>query len=273
MPYAAKRPCAAPGCARLAATARYCEQHAAKIGFSSTSKSEVDRARGSRHERGYTNAWVKASRAFRLAHPLCRQCEREGRLTPTAVTDHIVPHKGDRELFWDTSNWQPLCKRCHDSKTAREDGPAQAMPEWMPTPTCEVILVCGPPASGKTTLVKERAQAGDTVIDLDDILAELSGLPRYAAPLEWLSRGLRERNRRIANLSRAASDHRAWVIATAPRHKRGWWVSKLVPRELIVLKVEEHVCAARVLADATRVAVRDRQLAAIRGWWAAERAG
>ena len=39
-----------------------------------------------------------------------------------AVVDHIIPHKGDKVLFWDRSNWQPLCKTCHDTKTAREDG-------------------------------------------------------------------------------------------------------------------------------------------------------
>jgi len=38
------------------------------------------------------------------------------------IVDHVIPHRGDQELFWDTSNWQPLCKRCHDVKTAGEDG-------------------------------------------------------------------------------------------------------------------------------------------------------
>lgn len=38
------------------------------------------------------------------------------------VVDHIVPHKGDLSLFWSRSNWQSLCKRCHDIKTAMEDG-------------------------------------------------------------------------------------------------------------------------------------------------------
>jgi 5-methylcytosine-specific restriction protein A len=272
MPLAARRPCAMPGCAALVSRARYCSAHAAQRGFSSSTRQEVERSRGNRHERGYTNDWVKASRAFRLAHPLCVRCEQMGRLTPTAVTDHIVPHKGDRALFWDRSNWQPLCKSCHDAKTAREDGPARAMPEWMPTPSCEVTLVCGPPGSGKTTLVRERAAPGDTIIDLDDILAELSGLPRYTASVQWLSRGLRERNRRLANLSRAASDHHAWVIVTGPKHKRRWWVERLVPHETIVLNVDEHVCVARVMNDEARVSVRQRHIEAIRAWWAAERA-
>lgn len=50
------------------------------------------------------------------------ECERLGRITPATVADHIKPHEGNPELFWDEDNLQPLCKRCHDSKTAREDG-------------------------------------------------------------------------------------------------------------------------------------------------------
>lgn len=38
------------------------------------------------------------------------------------VVDHIKPHRGDKVLFWDSANWQPLCKECHDRKTATEDG-------------------------------------------------------------------------------------------------------------------------------------------------------
>lgn len=38
------------------------------------------------------------------------------------VVDHNIPHKGNKVLFWDVSNWQSLCKACHDAKTAREDG-------------------------------------------------------------------------------------------------------------------------------------------------------
>ena len=49
------------------------------------------------------------------------ECEKRGKLTPATVVDHIVPHRGDRKLFWDEKNWQPLCKRCHDTKTLTED--------------------------------------------------------------------------------------------------------------------------------------------------------
>lgn len=66
-------------------------------------------------QRGYTYRWQKARRLFLLEHPLCRFCQREGRLKPATIVDHITPHRGDEELFWDESNWQALCKPCHDA--------------------------------------------------------------------------------------------------------------------------------------------------------------
>jgi 5-methylcytosine-specific restriction protein A len=51
---------------------------------------------------------------------LCVQCEAAGRLEPATVVDHVIPHHGDQALFWAEANWQGLCKRCHDAKTARE---------------------------------------------------------------------------------------------------------------------------------------------------------
>lgn len=54
-------------------------------------------------------------------NPLCRRCLLLDKLVPAQVVDHIRPHRGDMFLFWDRANWQSLCKRCHDRKTASED--------------------------------------------------------------------------------------------------------------------------------------------------------
>ena len=82
----------------------------------------LDARRGSSTERGYSYAWQRAREGFLRSHPLCRAHEAQDKVEPATVVDHIVPHRGDKALFWDSSNWQPLCKRCHDIKTAREDG-------------------------------------------------------------------------------------------------------------------------------------------------------
>jgi 5-methylcytosine-specific restriction protein A len=53
---------------------------------------------------------------------LCVEHEKAGQYVKATVVDHIKPHQGDMALFWKSDNWQTLCKQCHDTKTAREDG-------------------------------------------------------------------------------------------------------------------------------------------------------
>jgi len=71
--------------------------------------------------RGYGYRWQQARVLFLKAHPLCCYCKREDRLTAASIVDHITPHQGDERLFWDSRNWQPLCKPCHDTIKAAEE--------------------------------------------------------------------------------------------------------------------------------------------------------
>ena len=71
--------------------------------------------RDSSAKRGYGYKWQKASRLFLDANPLCVMCAKAGRTAGATVVDHIRPHKGNKESFWDIDNWQALCKPCHDS--------------------------------------------------------------------------------------------------------------------------------------------------------------
>ena len=87
-----------------------------------TSKTLVVEQRESAARRGYGSAWQKARLQYLMINPLCVDCEAENRIVSAIVVDHIVPHKGDNELFWDRSNWQGLCKTHHSRKTATQDG-------------------------------------------------------------------------------------------------------------------------------------------------------
>lgn len=70
-----------------------------------------------------TTRWIKGRRLYLAKHPLCVFCHRRGLTQPARVVDHKIPHKGDVDLFFDESNWQGLCKTCHDSvKKAEEQG-------------------------------------------------------------------------------------------------------------------------------------------------------
>lgn len=65
-------------------------------------------------------AWVNASRAWLRRYPLCADCLDLDVYEAATEVDHKAPHRGDRKLFFDRSNWQSLCKSCHSRKTASE---------------------------------------------------------------------------------------------------------------------------------------------------------
>ena len=106
MPRKPKRPCRYPGCPNLS-DGVYCEVH--RVLF----------ARENAASRGYGSQWRTARTRFLRSHPLCAECMKQGNLTPATVVDHIIPHRGDRKLFWDERNWQALCESCHNQKTGR----------------------------------------------------------------------------------------------------------------------------------------------------------
>ena len=117
MPFAAPKPCTFPSCHILVRDGSgRCEKH------KRVDSKAHDQRRGTAHERGYTGAWQKARAGFLRSHPLCVRCLAADQTVAANVVDHIVPHKGDKVLFWEHANWQALCKPCHDRKTAAEDG-------------------------------------------------------------------------------------------------------------------------------------------------------
>ncbi len=62
--------------------------------------------------------WRRGSKQFLAENPLCRMCQEVGRTKLAQLVDHIVPHRGDPELFWDRANWQGLCSTCHSGAKA-----------------------------------------------------------------------------------------------------------------------------------------------------------
>ncbi|MDT3686760.1 MAG: HNH endonuclease signature motif containing protein [Pseudorhodoplanes sp.] len=87
-------------------------------------KARHDARRPSARQRGYTAEWDSASRAFLLQSENYYCACGCGRRADTV--DHIKPHKGNRELFWDRSNWQAMAFQCHSSRKQREERRAHA---------------------------------------------------------------------------------------------------------------------------------------------------
>ncbi len=111
MPTKPRQPCRYTQCSNFAVYRGYCDTHKNSVNGSQ---------RQSASQRGYNYKWQRARAAYLKRNPLCVYCSKNGRVTAATVVDHVTPHRGDMILFWQRSNWQALCKECHDRKTAQE---------------------------------------------------------------------------------------------------------------------------------------------------------
>jgi 5-methylcytosine-specific restriction protein A len=81
-------------------------------------KLNIKRIRPSWHKL-YTKKW-SAYRKWYLSQPQNFRCNICG-IEVATVVDHIQDHKGDEVLFWSTTNHQPLCVVCHNTKTHKDN--------------------------------------------------------------------------------------------------------------------------------------------------------
>ncbi len=63
-----------------------------------------------------TALWRRTSQAVRMAEPLCRRCQAEGRITLATEVHHIVAVKHGGS-FLDYANLEPLCHAHHSALT------------------------------------------------------------------------------------------------------------------------------------------------------------
>ena len=76
-----------------------------------------DARRPSARERGYDAKWDRERAAYLYLHDTCGRCA----MRPATIVHHIIPHRGDRSLFWNRRNWMPVCQPCHDGPIQRQE--------------------------------------------------------------------------------------------------------------------------------------------------------
>ena len=64
-----------------------------------------------------TKRWRQIRERIAREDPYCTLCQREGVKRLWEEVDHVVPHGGDLDLFWDEANLQGLCRPHHALKT------------------------------------------------------------------------------------------------------------------------------------------------------------
>lgn len=214
-------------------------------------------------KKGTTGVRLRKARLRR--EPLCRMCAARGITRAASRVDHIAPlSQGGRDV---ADNVQSLCLTCHAIKTAAEGAHVQGAanhPGWLRRSNIPLVIVCGPPASGKSTYVEQHAEPGDVVIDLDGIMAALRpGYRHWSGALdrELINQAIRVRNAMLGDL-RDATAGRAWFIVSAPtRAERDWWQAQL-GGSVVLLNPGAEECRRRARARGT-----ERAVAGVDNWF------
>lgn len=107
--------CKKAGCGRTCAVGKqYCYLHQDLEG---QRKVFTYRGKSSKYHYLYETArWKKMSKDFLKKYPICFICGK-----PAKIADHITPHRGDVNLFFNEDNLQPMCWSCHSRKTFEEN--------------------------------------------------------------------------------------------------------------------------------------------------------
>ena len=71
---------------------------------------------GESRRREYDRKWRVCSENFRAHNPLCFDCSKEGKVTPSQDVHHIVPIREAPHLRLDPKNLVALCRACHNRR-------------------------------------------------------------------------------------------------------------------------------------------------------------
>ena len=201
---------------------------------------------GQKNNRAFYNShrWHTLSTQWRAKQPLCQECLRKGRTTAGQCVDHIRPIENGGEQ-WDITNLQTLCFRCHNSKTQMEQQKAT------------VILVYGPPCSGKSTYIRENIKEGDVLLDIDEISEEIYNTRQRTTT--QLDHVLQEREARLKTHLR---DHVTIWIPTTYIDKGVF--TRVKHRVITILKTQNECLS--YLEDSNRIN-KEYQRSIIQEWF------
>lgn len=128
------------------------------------------------------------------------------------------------------------------------------------------FVVAGPPGSGKTTWVKQNAQRGDVIVDLDLLFVALSGRVLYDKPESLLPVVWAARDAVVDQLAAEGVAGDAYVITASPQRSKMQALCNRLRAELVLLNVDAETCKQRLRNDVRRDSETDWS-GLVDAWW------
>lgn len=176
----------------------------------------------------------------------CQMCGRLMLDDSQLVAHHVVELTPDNvdnpRIALNPDNIQIICKDCHDVVHHRYKAKG--------TYDKKVYIVYGPPCSGKTSYVRNVAQRGDLIVDVDMLFYAVSGMKMYDKPNNLKQNVFGMRDLLIDNIrTRYGKWHNAFVIGGYPHKIDRDELKRKLNAKVIYIEADKDECLARAHAE------------------------
>jgi hypothetical protein len=127
------------------------------------------------------------------------------------------------------------------------------------------FVVCGPPASGKTTWVNQRRSGTSLAWDFDGLVAHMTSMPFRHRPAELIGAFEAMRDALCGWLATHPTDAQIFILIYSREKAKA--IAEQIVAELVVLDTPEATCIDRVRRDPVRSRQFEKQVRSIRAWF------
>lgn len=224
-------------------------------------------------------AWRRTREAYlQSKHYICEDCGGAA-----SVVHHITYIKpwnvNNPEITLNWDNLKAVCEKCHAQEHAQDlkkrGGEARRNgvafdEEGNLIKQANVFLICGSPASGKTTYVAEHKCSNDLVVDVDYICAALAGETGNVhldhKPILSVALEVRELLYQIIQTRRGKWE-RAFVITTVADVREMKAVADELRAEVVLMETTLQECLQRIANDPSRAHNKRTQEKIVKEWF------